>query len=104
MMGFGDNEFWGYELEDRVSSTEPGGILMTINLGDTIDIGTLRVSGSRSTTPHVLTIDELGIDIELEPGARHGTLVITPDKAGTFNVYCRLHPDAHGKTVLVVKG
>ena len=58
---------------------------MTFNLGDNVCL-TL----SAETEAHTFTVDELGIDVDLNPGdvVQHS---YTFDKPGTFRLYCIPH-------------
>lgn len=43
-------------------------------------------------TEHSFTIDELNVDIEAHGGEEAST-TFTPEELGTFEYYCRYHPD-----------
>ena len=43
-------------------------------------------------TAHSFTIDELDIDVEAE-GGQEAQSTFTPEKRGTFEYYCKYHPD-----------
>ena len=98
----GSEPYWGYAAEERPDSTQGDGLVMTINLGDTIKFDRLGTSGSRSTKDHHFTITELGIDITLTPGERIEPYELKPDKAGEFVIFDSEDPDGHGKTLLIV--
>ena len=98
----GDATAFGYKAGDRISAKDGDGIVMTINLGDTITFTELNASTSRSSKPHHFTIAELGIDEERQPSQDAG-FSFTPDKVGEFRIYDSEDPDAHGKAILIVK-
>lgn len=98
--------YWGYQTEGR-PSTRAGELLITAKVGDTIKIGTIRQSGSRSTKAHHFTIEGLGIDINLDEsygsgGARVSFYEVKLDKAGTFTIDDSTDPGEHGKATIVV--
>ena len=64
----GPDTYWGYGPDTRPKSNSDDGLVMTVRVGDTIRVDTLRQSGSRSTKPHHLTIEGLGIDHDLSAG------------------------------------
>ena len=105
----GDTAYWGYDAGMRVESGpyegKPGqDVLMTINVGDSI-VFESGVNGSNGNTEtHFLTIDALGIDIELAPGSSTDPgYTIAPTEPGTYRLYCSAHPDDHGSVLLVVE-
>ncbi|MCH8974849.1 MAG: hypothetical protein IH869_07210 [Chloroflexi bacterium] len=98
--------YWGYQLEGR-PTTRAGELLITAKVGDTIKIGTIRQSGSRSTKAHHFTIEGLGIDINLDEtygtgGGRVEFYEIKLDVAGTFTIDDSTDPGEHGKASIVV--
>ncbi|MCH7608190.1 MAG: hypothetical protein IIC94_06465 [Chloroflexi bacterium] len=97
----GSEPYWGYEAEARPTSKTGDGIVMTANVGDTLQFGRLRQSGSRSTKPHNFTIEGLGIDIPLGDAAVEPfEIVLTIE--GTFIIDDSTDPGEHGKAVLIV--
>ncbi len=98
----GDLTAFGYNAGERISATDGDGVVMTINLGDTITFTELNASSSRSSKPHHFTIAELGIDEERQP-SQDAEFSFTPDKVGEFRIYDSEDPDAHGKAILIVK-
>ena len=97
----GAEAYWGYEAEARPTSTTGDGIIMTANVGDTLQFARLRQSGSRSTKPHNFTIEGLDIDIPLADGAIEPfEIVLTIE--GTFIIDDSTDPGEHGKAVLIV--
>ena len=99
----GDRDALGYSAGERLSTLE-GDIVMTVKLGDTIlfnDPG--LTSSSSNTSVHNLTIDEFGIDVAIQIGDRGPSFSFLADQAGTFRVYCSVHPDDHGTVTLVVE-
>ena len=98
----GPDAFWKYEAGQRVSSLVDG-IVMQLNPGDTIRIGTLRSSSSRSTMPHGITIVGLGIDIELAPGESREGVEIAVCEVGTYAIDDFRDRGGHGIADIVVK-
>ena len=97
----GSEPYWGYEAEARPVSKTGDGIIMTANVGDTLQFARLRQSGSRSTKPHNFTIEGLGIDIPLADSAVEPfEIVLTIE--GTFTIDDSTDPGEHGKAVLIV--
>ncbi len=99
----GDRDALGHSAGERLSTLE-GDIVMTVKLGDTIlfnDPG--LTSSSRNTSVHNYTIDELGIDVAIAIGDRGPSFSFVADQAGTFRVYCSVHPDDHGTVTLIVE-
>ncbi len=100
----GDTPVFGYAAAERIRTPDSQDIVMTIKLGDTIlfnDPG--LTSSSANTSVHNFTIDEFGIDVAIPIGERGPSLLFTPDQAGTFRVYCSVHPDDHGTVTLIVE-
>ena len=74
---------------------------MTIALGDSIMISD-RLE-NRGTVDHNFTIADLGIDVAMTPDQRiEGGFEIKPDKVGEFVINDSLHPDGHGRALLIV--
>ena len=46
-------------------------------------------------TAHTLTIDDLGVDQDIEAGST-ATVTVTADEAGSYDFRCKLHPDMTG--------
>ena len=98
----GSEPHWGYAAEERIDATAGDGIVMTINLGDTLKFSRLGTSSRRTTKDHRLAITELGIDIEVGPGVRIEPWELKPEKAGEFVIDDPTDPGAHGKVLLIV--
>ncbi len=99
----GDRDALGHSADERFTAPDVE-IVMTVKLGDTIlfnDPG--LTSSSSNTSVHNFTIDEFGIDVAIPIGERGPSFSFTPDQAGTFRVYCSVHPDDHGTATLVVE-
>ena len=84
-----------------------GDITITINVGDSLVFPDGLTSSSSNSESHYVTIDELGIDIEIpvdDGGGIQPGYTITPTEAGTFRLYCSAHPEpeAHGNFFIVV--
>ena len=107
----GDTIAWGYGDDprsaesDRIRTDEVGDITITINLGDSLVFPDGLTGSGSSTETHFITIDELGINAEIAPGAdTNAGLVMQPTETGTFRLYCSAHPDpaVHGNFFIVV--
>ncbi|MCI0816485.1 MAG: hypothetical protein J4N29_05510, partial [Chloroflexi bacterium] len=98
----GAEPYWGYEAESRPLSKTGDGIIMTANVGDTLQFARLRQSGSRSSKPHNFTIEGLGIDIPLADGAIEPFEIGPLTIEGTFVIDDSTDPGEHGKAVLIV--
>ena len=97
----GSTPYWGYEVEERIDSAPGDGWAMTIALGDSIMISE-RLE-NRGSVDHHFTIADLGIDVAMTPDLRiTDGFEIKPGKVGEFVINCSLHPDAHGKALLIV--
>jgi hypothetical protein len=95
---------FGYAPGERPTSTDADGIVMTFNVGDTLLIPTMRISGSRGTVPNAFRIPELGIDYRfLVGGVSLSNVEITWLKAGTFQIVGPEGSD-NGSAIVVVKG
>lgn len=91
--------YWGYDAGADIPSNEGAGIVMTMNVGDTLSIGIFSVSNSRSTIPHNFTIEGLGIDFQPEGRDPYSIKFL---EAGTFVVNDSTDPNGHGKTQIVI--
>ena len=97
----GSTPYWGYEVEERIDSAPGDGWVMTIALGDSILIS--ERMENRGSVDHNFTIADLGIDVAMTPDQRiTDGFVIKPDRVGEFVINDSLHPDAHGKALLIV--
>jgi hypothetical protein len=93
---------FGYAPVARPKSTDEGGIVMTFNVGDTLKIPTMRISGSRGTVPNAFRISELGIDYPFEVGGGSlSDVEITWLKGGTFQILGPEGSDNGTATVVV---
>ena len=109
--GYAPDGVFGWPPGVQVPSVGlPGGIVMTVEVGDTVQFDTIRVSGSRSTTAHRFTVEALGIDINLDDG-RYGSdppggpaepWEHTFTEPGDLLITCSLHPDDHGEAKFAV--
>ena len=60
----------------------------------------MRLRVTATDGEHCLAVDELRIEKRLLPG-KPLLLELTPDRAGTFDVYCCLDPtDARGRLIV----
>jgi plastocyanin len=102
----GSEEEGGGDAGDEVASQtvevtiedfafKPGSLL--VEDGQPLEL-TLKNTGQ---APHTFTIDELNVDIELQPGAEDTVLVETSD-SGDFEYYCRFHKAQNMKGALTV--
>ena len=97
----GPTPLFGYEADSRIDSSEGDGWVMTIALGDSINI-TDRLE-NRGSVDHNFTIADLGIDVPMTPDLRiEGGFLIKPDRVGEFVINDSTDPDGHGKALLIV--
>ncbi len=83
----GTEPLFGYEANARPKSTDVGGIVITMKVGETLKIGEISSSGSRSTMAHGFSIVELGVEFIIPAGESAGkNIEIKFDKAGEFNI------------------
>jgi plastocyanin len=75
---------------------------MTVEKDSTIPLTLVRNTIWYSNMDHNLTIEGTTIDIYVPLGADEGPFEVTFDEVGTFKVYCSLHPDDHGETLILV--
>ena len=108
----GDTTAWGYVAGQRVR-TDDGAtgtrtvddITITLTLGESLVFANGLTGTAANTATHFITIDALGIDVEIAPGAQVSLGVnFTPTEVGTYRVYCSAHPDGHGGNVFIVVG
>ena len=99
----GDQAYWGYGGGDRINSNEGDGVLMTAKVGDTINVGTVRRAGSRTTKLHYFTIEAFGIDHAMVSGGSIEPLVLEFTEAGTIIVDDSSDPGEHGVFKIVVE-
>jgi nitrosocyanin len=72
---------------------------VTVHTGDKVD---LRV-GNTTDKPHGFDIEGYGLTARvIEPGAPPTRIRFTARRAGTFRIFCQLHP-AHEPATLVVQ-
>ena len=93
---------WGFNLGDQIDGTVGDGILLTVNVGDTLNIERVTNPARLSAETHSVVNEELGINITLAPD-EEVSLSITFDKAGTFVLDDPAKPGALGKFVIVVE-
>lgn len=60
----------------------------------------IRLTNSGDAT-HTFTIDEFGVDTEIQPRTET-TVLVTPSEAGRFTYYCRFHEAQQMEGVLTV--
>ena len=105
----GSEPYWGYAANDRLSSSEGDGLLITAKVGDTLQIGAVRTSDERRTKDHYMTI--AAFDVNILTTGRLSTredpdqdpIVILLDKAGTFSVDDSSDPGEHGTFEIIVE-
>ena len=115
----GPTSYWGYPAEERVRTDEVEDITITINTGDTIEFPDGFTGSSSNNITHVLTIEGLGIDLNLDdgrfgsespdgepdadaPGGALDGYEITFNKPGQFVISDSAHPRGHGPARFVV--
>ena len=99
----GEAPYWGYGGGERISSNEGDGVLITVKVGDTLNVGTVRRAGSRTTKLHFFTIEALGIDHAMVSGGSIEPLVLEFTEAGTIIVDDSSDPGEHGVFKIVVE-
>lgn len=83
----GTEPLFGYGANARPKSTDEGGIVITMKVGQTLKIGEISSSGSRSSMAHGFSIVELGIEFIIPPGESAGeNIEIKFDTAGEFDI------------------
>ena len=98
----GPDAYWGYDPNSRPKSNAGDGLVLSVRVGDTIQVDTLRQSGSRSTKDHHLTIEALGIDHDLG-AVRLEPFVIGPfTEAGEYVIDDSSDPGEHGSMKIIV--
>jgi nitrosocyanin len=70
---------------------------LTAHEGNTVQI---KITNTANDKPHGFSIDEFGIKETIDQG-KTTTIEFEADKAGTFKVYCQLHP-THKPAELVI--
>ena len=111
----GSTAYFGYEAEQRIP-TIPGLIEIVMGpmqVGDTISFARCRQSGSRSTKPHRMTIEALGIDHILSADEGGGAVGDSDDpnnnceftftEPGTFIIDDSTDPGEHGVAKFIVE-
>lgn len=51
---------------------------------------TMLVLKNKGKKEHTFTVEELGIDVEVQPG-KEKTITVKPEKSGTHELICRYH-------------
>ena len=92
----GDTALWGYEPEQRVRTDEVGDITITLNAGDKIVFPDGLTGSSGNAATYFVTIDEIGLDAEVPPGAdtNLGIELVFPEP-GTYRLYDSSDPQPH---------
>ena len=98
----GSETYWGYGPDTRPKSDSADGLVLTVRVGDTIHFDTLRMSGSRSTKPHHLTIEGLGIDHDLSAGRIEPFEIGPFTEVGEYVIDDSTDPGEHGSMKIVV--
>ena len=99
----GDQPHWGYGGGDRINSNEGDGVVITVKVGDTLNVGTVRRAGSRTTKLHYFTIEALGIDHAMVSGGSIEPLVLEFTDPGTIVVDDSSDPGEHGVFKIIVE-
>ena len=98
----GSETYWGYGPDTRPKSNSADGLLITVRVGDTIHFDTLRQSGSRSTKPHHLTIEGLGIEHDLSVDRVEPFEIGPFTEPGEYIIDDSTDPGEHGGFKIVV--
>ncbi|SRR6266542_1826905 len=72
-------------------------VKLTAHKGHKVEI---KVTNTAKDKPHGFSIDEFGVKETVDQG-KTTTVKFKADKAGTYRVYCQLHPP-HGQAELTV--
>ena len=99
----GEAAAWGYAASDRVSGIEGDGVLVTVNVGDTLSFRRIENPARNCGVPLVVVNEELGLDHTLQPDDRVEPFAITLTKAGTFDITDPAEAGGRGKFVIEVK-
>ena len=112
----GPNAYWGYNADQDIP-TIAGLIEIVmgpIQVGDTVSFSRCRQSGSRSTKPHRMTIEKLGIDHKLSADEGGGSVGDNDDPTnnceftftapGEYIIDDSSDPGAHGVAKFIVEG
>ena len=113
----GSEPYWGYFAEQRIDTGQTAIVMGPIQVGETISFDACR--SRRTTEPHHLTIEKLGVDYNLDSaeiagpaeerstGARddpNNNCEFTFDAPGEYLIDDDLHPGAHGVAKIIVEG
>lgn len=60
--------------------------VISLKVGESV-----RFVVTSTDVPHTFSIDELGVDLALNPGATVTSDIITPSVAAQYTFYCRPH-------------
>ena len=74
-----------------------------MKVGDTLNVGTVRRAGSRTTKLHYFTIEALGIDHAMVSGGSIEPLVLEFTDPGTIVVDDSSDPGEHGVFKIIVE-
>ncbi|MEE8146519.1 MAG: hypothetical protein V3T24_02850 [Longimicrobiales bacterium] len=98
----GSDAYWGYDPDSRPKSNAGDGLVLAVRVGDTIHVETLRQSGSRSTKPHHLTIEGLGIEHDLSVDRVEPFEIGPFTEPGEYIIDDSSDPGEHGGFKIVV--
>jgi plastocyanin len=93
---------YGSGLSSPLNSRD-GPWTITVKKDSTISITEVSMSGNPATLDHNLAIEGTTLDVYLAHGETAGPFEVTFNEVGTFKIYCKLHPDEHGETLIVVE-
>ena len=100
----GEITAWGYGVGDRIRGLDGDGILITVQVGDTLQMRRFDNPARTCEQPMTVANEELGINYTLQPDEQIEPFVINLTKAGTFVIDNPADPGSHGKFVIEVEG
>ena len=100
----GETTAWGYGVGDRISGLDGDGIVITVHVGDTLQMRRIDNPARTCERPMTVVNEELGINYTLAPDEQIEPFVIELTKAGTFVIDNPADPGSHGKFVIEVEG
>ena len=99
----GETTAWGYAASDRVSGIEGDGVLVSVNVGDTLSFRRIENPARNCAVPLVVVNEDLGFDHTLQPDDRVEPFSIALTKAGTFDITDPAEAGGRGSFVIEVK-
>ncbi len=100
----GEVTAWGYNAGDRIEALDGDGIVITVRVGDVLQMRRVDNPARTCERPLVVVNEELGINYTLQPDEQIEPFVINLTKAGTFVIDNPAEPGSHGRFVIEVEG